>query len=209
MRFLFTALFGFLFIGAMPSFGAGDVEAGKKAYASCSACHGSNAQGNAALSAPRLTHLESVYVAAQLEKFKAGVRGGQGSSTSAMQMAGMAATLPDEQAIQDVAAYIDTLEAPASAATLTGDAAVGADYFNQFCGACHGAAAQGNIALNSPRLAGGDDWYLLAQLQAFRTGTRGTGAQDRTGKQMRAMAGLLPDDKTILDVVAFIRDIAP
>lgn len=209
MKFVFTALLGFLFIGAMPSFSAGDVEAGKKAYVSCSACHGSNAQGNAALSAPRLTHLESVYVVAQLQKFKTGVRGGQGSSSSAMQMAGMAAILSDEQAIQDVAAYLATLESPVSAASVSGDVAVGADYFNQFCGACHGAAAQGNIALNSPRLAGGDDWYLVAQLQAFRTGTRGTHAQDRTGKQMRAMAGLLPDDKTIVDVVAFIRGIAP
>ncbi len=209
MRFLCTAVLSFLSIAAMPSFGAGDAQAGRATYASCSICHGSNAEGGVAMSAPRLTHLEAVYIIAQLQKFKAGIRGGPGSSTSAMQMAGMAATLPSEQAVLDVAAYIDTLEAPASVPTLAGDASVGADYFNQFCGACHGAAAQGIVALNSPRLAGGDDWYLAAQLEAFRSGTRGTHAQDRTGKQMRAMAGLLPDDKTVVDVVVFIRDITP
>lgn len=209
MRFLCTAVLSLFSIAAMPSFSAGDAQAGRTAYASCSVCHGSNAEGSAALSAPRLTHLEPVYIVAQLQKFKAGIRGGPGSSISAMQMAGMAATLPSEQAIQDVAAYIDTLEAPASLPTLAGDAIVGADYFNQFCGACHGAVAQGITALNSPRLAGGDDWYLAAQIDAFRAGIRGTHAQDRMGKQMRAMAGLLPDNKTVADVVVFIRGITP
>jgi cytochrome c553 len=81
------------------------------------------------------------------------------------------------------------------------------DYYNQFCGACHGAAAQGNTGLNSPRLSGSDDWYLLEQLKAFRAGSRGAHPKDRTGKQMRAMAGLLPDDKTVQDVVVFIRTV--
>ena len=35
-------------------------------------------------------------------------------------------------------------------------------------GTCHGPAAEGNVALHSPRLAGTDDWYLLAQLESFR-----------------------------------------
>ena len=73
------------------------------------------------------------------------------------------------------------------------------------CGACHGAAAEGNPVLNSPRLAGSDDWYLLAQLNAFRAGQRGAHPEDRTGKQMRAMAGVLPNDQSVRDVVAFIR----
>jgi cytochrome c553 len=54
-------------------------------------------------------------------------------------------------------------------------------------------------------LAGADDWYLVAQLQAFREGIRGSGPNDKTGRQMRAMAGVLPDDKAIADVVAYIR----
>jgi cytochrome c553 len=184
-----------------------DVAAGKASYATCMACHGANGEGNAAMNGPRLTHLEPVYIAAQLKKFKARIRGGADASSTAQQMAGMAATLADDEAVMNVAAYIDTLDAPANAPTLEGDAANGADHYNQFCGACHGASADGNTALNSPRLAGADDWYLLAQLQAFRAGTRGTHPEDRTGKQMRAMANLLADEKTMQDVVAFISSI--
>ena len=186
----------------------GNPGAGKSAFSTCAACHGTTGEGNLALKAPRLAHLETVYIVAQLEKFKAGVRGGPKSTSAAQQMAGMAALLASDQAVLDVAAYIATLDAPAAVATLEGDAALGGDYYNQLCGACHGPTAQGNIALNSPRLSGADDWYLREQLKAFRTGTRGTHADDRTGRQMRAMAGLLPDDKTVDDVVVFIRDIA-
>jgi cytochrome c553 len=210
MRFLCAIIVGFLSMLASPVFAAGDLEAGKAAYATCAACHGANAQGTQALGAPRLTHLSAVSVVAQLQKFKAGIRGGAGDSASAQQMAPMAATLPDVQAMIDVASYIGTLESPPAVNTLVdGDPAVGADYYNQFCGACHGAAAQGNNALNSPTLRGADDWYLLAQLHAFRAGTRGTHPDDRTGKQMRAMAGLLPDDTVVTDVVAFISRPAP
>jgi len=84
---------------------------------------------------------------------------------------------------------------------------VGAGYYRQFCAACHGPAAEGNPALNSPRLAGADDWYLVAQLEAFRGGARGSHAQDRTGKQMRAMAGVLPDDAAVAAVAAYIRSL--
>ena len=210
MRLLCATIIGFFSVLAGPVFSAGNLEAGKAAYGTCAACHGVNAEGKQALNAPRLTHLSAVYVVAQLQKFKAGVRGGPGASSSAQQMAPMAATLADEQAMIDVATYIASMEAPPAVHTLEGgDPAVGADYYNQFCGACHGATAQGNNALNSPRLRGADDWYLLAQLQAFRAGNRGAHPDDRTGKQMRAMAGLLPDDTVVKDVVFFISRAAP
>ena len=180
------------------------IEAGKAAYGVCASCHGDQAQGNEALQAPRLTHLQPVYIAAQLQKFKSGIRGGTGSSPAAMQMAGIAATLADEQAMHDVAAYIVSLDNTPATVTVAGDLGMGGDYYNQFCGACHGAAAEGNPALNSPALAGAGDWYLMAQLQAFREGTRGRHPDDRTGKQMRAMAGVLPNEQAMRDVVAFI-----
>ena len=67
-----------------------------------------------------------------------------------------------------------------------------------------GVGAVGNVALNSPRLAGSNDWYLLGQLKAFRSGERGAHPQDTTGKQMRAMAVILPDDQALQDVVAYL-----
>lgn len=186
----------------------GDAGAGASVYATCAGCHGAAGEGNGELKAPRLNHLGAAYLATQLEKFKAGIRGGPGAGTAAVQMAGVAAGLPDGQAVADVVAYIDTLEGEPSPATVKGDPRLGGDYYNQFCGACHGARAEGNPALNAPRLAGSDDWYLMAQLDAFRVGSRGAHSQDRSGRQMRAMAGVLPDERARADVVAFIRHLA-
>ncbi len=186
---------------------AGNADAGKAHYATCVACHGEQGQGNQAMNAPRLNHLEPVYVAAQLAKFRSGVRGGAGSTATSMQMAPMAATLADDQAVADVATYIATLESTASTSTVEGDVKMGADYYNQLCGACHGAGAVGNPALNSPRLAGGDDWYMQAQLLAFRSGQRGSNPDDTTGKQMRAMAAILPNEQAVNDVVAYLHSL--
>lgn len=193
-----------LLFSATPALAAGDAAAGKTHYSTCAACHGDQAQGNKALNAPRLNHLEPVYIVAQLAKFRGGIRGGEGATATSRSMAPMAAVLPDEEALVDVAAYIAGLDSPASEATVTGNAEMGADYYNQFCGACHGAGAVGNVALNSPRLAGSDDWYLKAQLLAFRSGERGSHPEDTTGRQMRAMAVILPDEQAVNDVVAYL-----
>jgi cytochrome c553 len=207
MKALATAATLLLSLHMLGSWAAGDPAAGKALYTTCVSCHGEGG-GNQALNAPRLTHLSEAYLESQLNKFKAGIRGGPGASTPAVQMAGMAGTLADEQAIADVAAYMTSLDSEVSPVSVQGDQQLGGDYYNQFCGACHGARAEGNAALNSPRLAGSDDWYLLAQLAAFGDGVRGAHKDDRTGRQMRAMAGVLPDDKARADVVAFIRSLA-
>ena len=207
MRFMKFVVLCLLPLTAGTVLAAGNAEQGKALYATCAACHGADGQGNAALKAPRLNHLQPSYIEAQLQKFKAGHRGGPGSSATAMSMTPMAATLADEQAIADVAAYIIGLNGEVSAASVEGDKTLGGDYYNQFCGACHGAAAEGNLALNSPRLTGTDDWYLTEQLRAFRAGERGAHPDDRTGKQMRAMSMVLPNDQAIADVVAFIRSL--
>ena len=184
-----------------------DPKRGGELYAPCAACHGAQGEGNPGLKAPRLTHLSSVYIVAQLQKFKAGYRGGDGASDSARQMAAMAATLADDQAMYDTAAYIGTLQGGVSPVTIKADVEQGARYYRQYCAACHGPGAQGNPALNSPRLAGADDWYIVTQLQSFRAGSRGSDANDRTGKQMRAMAGVLPDDDAVAAVAAYIRSL--
>ncbi len=187
----------------------GDPEGGKAHYVTCVACHGASAQGNRALNAPRLNHLSEVYLVAQLEKFQQGHRGGADGSALAKQMAPMAATLSDSAAIANVSAYITTLTGGPTEASVEGDATLGGDFYNQLCGACHGAQAEGNLALNSPRLAGTDDWYLLEQLRAFRAGERGAHADDKTGKQMQAMAMAIPSDAMMANVVAFLRGLEP
>ncbi|MCZ6831624.1 MAG: cytochrome c, partial [Gammaproteobacteria bacterium] len=72
------------------------------------------------------------------------------------------------------------------------------------CGACHGGKAQGNPALNAPRLAGLDSAYLKRQYQNYVAGIRGAHADDRYGKQMAMMATLLSTEQDLDDVIAFI-----
>jgi cytochrome c553 len=88
----------------------GDPERGKAAYATCVACHGDRGQGNQALNAPKLAGQADWYVASQLRKFKAGLRGTHPNDPTGALMRPMAMPVPDE-AIPDLVAYIRTLPA--------------------------------------------------------------------------------------------------
>ena len=73
------------------------------------------------------------------------------------------------------------------------------------CAACHGAQAEGNPAMNAPKLSGQADWYLRRQLHLFKSGARGTHEKDVFGKTMAPMAATLADDAAIDNVVAYIK----
>ncbi len=205
MHSFFPPLFG-LFLAIMACVARADDADAAALYAPCAACHGAAAEGNVALRAPRLNHLRPVYILAQLDKFQHGLRGGKEASVAAQQMAESSELLPTAERLPELAFYISELTSLASSSTLQGgDPVAGGKSFMRLCGACHGANAGGNVALNAPRLAGADDWYLLAQLKAFREGQRGRHREDRSGRQMRNMAAMLRDEEALLDVIAFIR----
>lgn len=94
---------------ANPVLEGGDAERGKQLFAPCTACHGANAMGNQAMGSPPLVGISDWYMLTQLKHFKARIRGGNPNDTTGVQMAGMANILPDEQAMKDVIAYIETL----------------------------------------------------------------------------------------------------
>lgn len=81
---------------------AGDTNRGRDLYVTCESCHGAKGEGNQALGAPALAVRTDWYLVNQLHNYKAGVR-------ENAQMNAIAATLPDEQSIDDVVAYINTL----------------------------------------------------------------------------------------------------
>lgn len=87
----------------------GDAEKGKILYAPCTACHGLQGEGKLELRAPALTNSSDWYIVEQLKKFKAGVRGTHPQDVTGAQMRPMSMLLADEQAMKDVAAYIQTL----------------------------------------------------------------------------------------------------
>ena len=77
------------------------------------------------------------------------------------------------------------------------------------CVTCHGADGAGNIALNSPAIAGQESWYLETQLKNFKSGIRGKHKADMYGKQMRPMALTLADDAAVTRVSGYISAMAP
>lgn len=91
-----------------------------------------------------------------------------------------------------------------SKAQVAGDAAAGKPLF-AVCAACHGLQAEGNPALNAPKLSGQGGWYLKRQLKNFKDGARGAHDKDVFGKIMAPMAATLADDAAIDNVVAYIR----
>lgn len=182
---------------------AGDPVAGKASYATCAACHGQSGEGNPAMNAPRLAGLPDWYIARQIKYYKQGIRGTHEEDVFGRQMAPMAGVLVNEQAIRNVTAYIDTLAPEKSADTLQGDPDAGAAHYVS-CGACHGTRAQGKYALQAPRLAGQNDWYLKRQLENFRLGIRGTHQEDSYGHQMVLMARSLTNEQSIDDLLAYL-----
>ena len=191
-----------------PAVSAGvDVTSGKALYAPCIACHGASGEGNADLGSPAIAGQSEDYLVRQLQNYKRGIRGAHPDDTGGAQMRPMAATLADDAAVADVAAYIARLDVPAPTTTLTGDAHNGAKLYVSRCGACHADNGEGNDALFAPRLVGLRDSYIVQQVRNFRSGTRGAHPDDKYGKQMAVMAKVVTDQE-LNDIVAFLNELA-
>ena len=196
-------------LGTYPTFAevlqspAANLIAGQTSYAVCSACHGANGEGNSSLNAPGLAGQEFWYIKRQVKNFQHGLRGADAGDTFGAQMAPMAATLADDSAVNNVAAYIASLPTTDSPSTISGDTERGERLFNT-CKSCHGTNGEGIWALNAPRLNGISDWYLVRQLNNYKQGVRGSHPQDLYGKQMTLLSGMLRNEQDINDVVAYI-----
>jgi cytochrome c553 len=90
---------------------AGDAAKGEAIYTSqCASCHGQRGEGNELLGSPPLAGLQDWYQLAQLESFSSGLRGTHESDVRGSQMRPFAVALDGEEAMQNVVAYIATLE---------------------------------------------------------------------------------------------------
>jgi cytochrome c oxidase subunit II len=92
---------------------------------------------------------------------------------------------------------------PLAGTVAAADVAAGKSLYTT-CAACHQPDGSGNQSLNAPRLAGQEGWYLKRQLEAFKSGLRGTAAGDVYGAQMRPMAMTLTDAAAVDNVVAYV-----
>jgi len=92
-----------------PTLEGGNPATGKIYFATCVQCHGANARGNIDEFGPPLAGASDWYLLTQLQNFKAGVRGTHPDDVTGAKMRPFSMTLPTEQAMKDVIAYIGTL----------------------------------------------------------------------------------------------------
>ena len=92
-----------------PTLEGGNPATGKIYFATCVQCHGADARGNIDEFGPPLAGASDWYLLTQLQNFKAGVRGTHVDDVTGAKMRPFSMTLPNEQAMKDVIAYIATL----------------------------------------------------------------------------------------------------
>ncbi len=98
---------------------SGDPSKSEALYEStCAQCHGQVGEGVWTVNAPALTGLEDWYLAAQIKNFRDGIRGRHADDLYGLQMGLVSNTMTDDQAIEDMVAYITTLEIPQQPVTL-------------------------------------------------------------------------------------------
>jgi cytochrome c oxidase subunit 2 len=88
----------------------GNAERGRELYVVCAACHGEDGRGIVELNAPNLVGQADWYLIRQLEHYRDGLRGSNPEDTYGMQMIPIMQSLPEDDAIVDLVAYINTLK---------------------------------------------------------------------------------------------------
>jgi cytochrome c553 len=157
----------------------GDAARGQTKIQTCVACHGED--GNSVIpNYPKIAGQEESYLIQSLQEFKKGPNGQRNSPV----MYGMAAPL-SEQDILDLAAYYSQQKKTIGQADPT-LVALGARIYRggnvdanvPACIACHGPKGEGNALAKFPALSGQNAAYVVEQLHAFRSKTRGGGVND-------------------------------
>lgn len=106
--------------------------------------------------------------------------------------------------MRSVAAYVSSLPPVDPDSTLTGGDPERGRALYATCAECHGEDGSGDRTRGAPNLTRAHDWYLLRQLENFRSGIRGADSRDATGATMRPMAMALADEAAVRDVIAYI-----
>jgi cytochrome c553 len=143
----------------------------------CSACHGSQGQGNPDAGYPRLAGLAAAYIRHELDSFADGSR-----SNEIMSPAAKALSPAERDALAAFYSARQTAGEERSDAAGNPDAATLArglelaragDWGHGLppCGQCHGPQGQG-VGNAFPSLAGQPAAYLSAQIDAWKAGTR-------------------------------------
>lgn len=189
-----------------------DLANGKELFQLCQQCHGAEGHGNREFLAPAIAGFDPWYVEMQLGEFRSGLRGLHFDDISGMRMRPMSMTLRTEQEVKNVAAYVASLPKADPQPTVAGGNAETGKALYTLCAACHGPSGDGIQPMKAPALNHSNDWYLVLQLEKFKSGVRGTRPGDPYGVLMgpsSPMAMTLKTDQSVRDVVAYIMTLEP
>jgi len=183
------------------------VEAGALKATTCSACHGPSGNSTTAVW-PKLAGQNAVYIAEQLQLFKAGVRVNP-------DMLKMVSTLTDKD-IDSVAVYYQA-QTPVGGEADPAMVNAGENLYRfgdpareiPACTACHGPVGRGNAVSDYPALRAQFADYVAKQLGDFASGARYSGAKpgaptSRNGAMMATIAKRLNSDD-IKGLAAYIQ----
>jgi cytochrome c553 len=184
------------------------VARGQELFVLCTQCHLKDGSGNQLALAPAIAGLPQWYVYSQIQKFRAGQRGGHFDDIAGMRMRPMTLALGSDADVTAVAAYVASLPPVKPEPVLTGGDAARGQALYAPCAACHAPDGSGNAVVLGPPLRNTNDWYQLTQLSNFRARVRGAKAGDTTGALMGPMANTLPDEQAMRDVLAYIATLA-
>jgi cytochrome c553 len=178
---------------------AGDAAAGKTKSAACGGCHGFD--GNSPIATyPKLAGQNEAYIVKQVMDFKAN------DKRQNPIMLGMVAALSKEDAA-DIGAYFQAQHVKSPAKFDQAKAAAGREIFKggvmpkgvPACQGCHGPTGAGIAGIGYPMVGGQYAEYILAQLKAFKDGTRSN--DDKA--LMRSIVAKLSDEQ-LEDVANYI-----
>ena len=188
-------------------FADGTVEAGALKAATCSACHGPNGNSTTAVW-PKIAGQNAVYIAEQLQLFKAGVRVNP-------QMLQLVGTLSDRD-IDSLAVYYQA-QTPVGGEADASMVHAGENLYRfgdpareiPACTACHGPVGRGNAVSDYPALRAQFADYVAKQLGDFASGARYSGAKpgaptSRNGSMMATIAKRL-NAEDIKELAAYIQ----
>ncbi len=171
MKKIILAGIALLFVTSGAAF-AGDAAAGKTKSAACGGCHGFDGNSPIAMY-PKLAGQNEAYIVKQVKDFKANT-----TRQNAI-MLGMVAALSDDDAA-DIGAYFQAQSVSQVATFDETKAAAGRELYKggdlqtgiPACQACHGPTGGGTAGIGYPQLGGQYVDYTLAQLKAFKAGSR-------------------------------------
>ncbi len=172
----------------------------------CASCHGKVAEGNIAVNAPPLGGQDAAYLRRQITNFRTGKRIALTPDAPAATMVAIAAAQNDEVEIQAITGYLATLRSKTEKQLLPAPSDLVAEGrpIYAICVGCHSARGEGNPVMAAPRIAALPRAYITTQLQAFRSGGRGSHPDDKYGRQMVSIVNSLGEDVALDAIAAYL-----